>query len=993
MTTETATFNPKEFELRNYTNLYVTPEQSTDIALVESRVDGQLDFLAQMLGWNGPNYWANFPETANQKRQLLGGSYGVYNGVFYPTLLEVRNWNETLVIEKIPFLSPGQSAYIEVFVLGFEEYEIQSLTVEGDTYVVSLGHLPQSFYDQIAANVQLQLLIPTERPAPFYRPSVGVAGDSSFIVKSTGSTLDLYPAYDTQGQFIYESISFFADSLYYFNQPVYVTFDLTVGNPDIPSVYDDKVNLWYIKIPESLVTTSTPLTVFLSWDYSDSATLTTVSTPVLVQSWEDNSDWTSHSTLRYFTGAWGNKGGPLPFNLAFDSLSIHGVSEENALLLPPVAQSLDFNTLQEQVYSQLTPYDVTPPGQPNNGDLWWNPATGALCTWYDPYNQQCAYWVEVDYRNEPSDSIIATLVYPNVASFNAAAPTIPDNTVVLLLDCNGLSTANGIIGLTGTITTSPSLYLYKEIGATYWTPYQFTFGTVADFDAVALLLPFKVPVIISDSYGLIPQSTNYNVSGLSFEVLVSVPANLLKMYTNETWEISPDSILRYISSSSLVGYPNQGEMWWDYANPVYTTRAASIYRQSAWVSVNTHPLSGPPVYSLDAATLKFYSDGVLLTLGVEYSNGDYIIECSYDNVTDKYDITYFPVTLAGKTNLPAITVSDSLQGTYSVNLTQSVFGGILYGLTPTVTDAETPLRLWKTQDLQDAGTVAHLLEDNYINPLVADINNGPNLENWERYFVRLPLNYGRNEAIWQKVALVCQNFGYWGSPIQPEAMRCPPESNLPKIYEELVLYNPPVKDYTYVYSEPYLYSNIAYLNSPETGDFLNSGFFPENDLPFDGYSEGTLIPYEPLHNRLANTTSPVGAGYGDWEGLYVKVNDCKELSGFLINDLVDEAVDRVDAPVWDASIYKIPPTCAHKPSSYDVDANHYKVGYAYFVADASAAEDGFFDPQQESAQRYPETKAPSFPNPIEPRTLYMLPRKLNFGVKPNSLTYDDHVHA
>jgi hypothetical protein len=199
-----------------------------------------------------------------------------------------------------------------------------------------------------------------------------------------------------------------------------------------------------------------------------------------------------------------------------------------------------------------------------------------------------------------------------------------------------------------------------------------------------------------------------------------------------------------------------------------------------------------------------------------------------------------------------------------------------------------------------------------------------------------------------------------------EFMRCPPEENLPVVYEELFLYNQPIPDYTYVYAEPYLYSNIAYFNSLETGEYLNSGFFPAGDgeHAHDGYYEGTLVSYDPLHNRQANVTLPVGSGYGDWEGMYVNINACQQLSGFLTNDLVDGAVDRVDAPVWDASIYKIPPTCEHSPSSYSVDSNHYKIGYAYFVSDASAAEDGFFDVQQEATLRYPKDQ----------KSLYVLPR-------------------
>jgi hypothetical protein len=971
MTFQTATFDPKEFELRNYTNLYLAPEQSADIALVESRVNEQLDFLAQMLGWNGPNYWGNLPATPDQKRQLLSGSFGVYDGFVIPRILEIRSWNDTIVIEKIPFINPGKPVNVEKVILGFDEYKLQSLSVEGDTFIISLGALPQSFYTQIAANEQLKFLVPSLKPSPFFRPTVGISGDAAFQVKSSGSELVLYPLYDTQGQFAYKGLSFFADSVYYFSQPVYIKYSLANPVPDLYPIFSDQLGLWYIKIPKDIAVSTTPTTVYLCWDYSDNNILTTVSTYLIIQNWVDCSDWNDLNTLKYFTGAWGNKGGILPYNLSFDSLSIHGVSEENSLTLPAITRSFSYNSLLERVYSQLTSYDITAPGDPGNGDLWWNPYSGALSVWWDPYNTGCGTWVEVNYRQDPESTIIATLVFPDVASFNAA--TISDNTTVLILDCNGLSTADGIIGLTGTITTSPSLYLYKEIGSSYWTPYQFVFATVTDFDLTATILPFKVTCILSDSYGLTPESTNYKISNLNFQVLDNVPASLTKLYTNNNWVISADSVLRYISKSALFGYENQGEMWWDYANSVYSTRAASIYTQSAWVSVNTHSLSGPPSYFFDVNALRFTSDDVLLTAGLDYSNGDYVISYIFNRTTESYEFTYTPLTLGGRVNLPKIMVLDSLQGTYTENITELVFGGITYGLTPSVSDAETPLRLWKTEDLQGAGKLSHLAERNYINPLLADINNGPNLPNWEKYFIRLPLSYGRNESVWQKVTLICQNFGYWGTTVLAEEMRCPAESNTPIVYDELFLYDQPIQDYTYVYSEPYLYSNIAYFNSVETSDFLNSGFFPANDLPFDGFSEGELVPYEPLHNRLADLKSSAGEGYGDWRGTYVNVNACKSLTGFFVNDLISGALEPVAAPVWDASIYKIAPTCEHPPTSYNVDSNHYKIGYAYFVADASAAEDGFFDPQQDSALRYTQQAAPSFSQQIEPKTLYMLP--------------------
>jgi hypothetical protein len=196
-------------------------------------------------------------------------------------------------------------------------------------------------------------------------------------------------------------------------------------------------------------------------------------------------------------------------------------------------------------------------------------------------------------------------------------------------------------------------------------------------------------------------------------------------------------------------------------------------------------------------------------------------------------------------------------------------------------------------------------------------------------------------------------------------MRCPPEDDLPVIYEELFLYDGPISDYTYVYTEPYFYSNIGFFNNVESGAYQNAGVFPTSDDLLDGFNEADLVDYDPLHERQANVTSAVGKGYGEWNGEYLNVNPCLPLTGFVHTDLISGAVDSVAAPIWDASIFKCPPTCENEAASYNVDANHYKVGYAYFVADASAAEDAFFDISQEAAWRYPVS---------QPKTLYLAPR-------------------
>jgi hypothetical protein len=150
----------------------------------------------------------------------------------------------------------------------------------------------------------------------------------------------------------------------------------------------------------------------------------------------------------------------------------------------------------------------------------------------------------------------------------------------------------------------------------------------------------------------------------------------------------------------------------------------------------------------------------------------------------------------------------------------------------------------------------------------------------------------------------------------------------------------------------------------ESGRYQNSGVYPASDVQFDEFSEAELVEYDPLHNRQANVVSPVSQGYGNWLGEYVNVNPCVPLTGFLHTDLLSGSVAPVSAPVWDASIYKFAPTCQNAKESYSVDANHYKVGYAYFIADASAAEDTFFDISKEASWRYPVT---------QPRTLYLVP--------------------
>jgi hypothetical protein len=1002
-----------------------------------------------MLGWNGPNYWGNLASTPDQKRQLLGGTFGVYNSFVIPEIYEIRNWDNTIIIDRLPYLEPDRPNIVARVVLGDTVYRLQSVKSKGDKYIVSIGELDQEFFDQIAANVPLRIDIPTFRPAPFYRPGVGVSGDYSFSCGANGTTLTLYPGYDTEKKFPVKFPTLFASSTYYFDQPVYASLSSTL-TPDVSPVYDPALELWALQIPETYGDI-----VYLAWAGSACDEINNVFLQVLIVQWSDPSDWGSISTLDNFRGTWSNKGGDLPFNFVFDALSIHGFDEASSVFLPNLETSLNYNDIVNFIYYQKTTVSESAPGAAKLGDLWWNDVTGALAVWL-PDENNCSAWVEIDYRQEPRQSPAAQVVYPDVSTFQAQSGFLPVGTVVRIEDITGLAIADDVIGVQGTLTSPGSLILHRDSSAPYWTPDEFGYLTVPDFENDAALLPFKVPVTVYNADGLGPTGATFNVRNLPIAVSGDYDVLLMKYYDNRTWEIYPDSILKYIAFSSLFGSPLQGEMWWDFAHTDPNTRAADIYYSSpspvtalsildpgvnlpdgtyagvplvtlsgtgglataditvaggvvtvvnipsltgsgdiyqigdilapdaatypqligctfevtstlseAWIGVNTHPQSGPPAPLLNLGVVLFYCNGSLLSDGVDYVTDDFIFRYTSNPSSGKYEFFYNTLTLAGKAQLPKITISDSITTTYRADVTDLVFSGITYYMSPNVYNAETPLRLWKAQALQVAETAEHLTEDNYINPLLADLNNGPGPENWEKYFVRLPLEYGRNEAVWQKVALVCQDFGYWGSSIEPEKMRCPPEDDLPAIYEELFLYGDPPPDYTYVYCEPFLYSNIAYFSVSEGGEYLNGAVFPASDVEFDEFNEAELITYDPLHTRQADVTSPVKQGYGDWLGVYINVNPCVGATGHLITDLVNRAVEPVTPPVWDASIYKFAPTCENEPATYNVDANHYRIGYAYFVADASAAEDAFFDISQEAAWRYPVT---------QPRTLYLTPR-------------------
>ena len=85
-------FDINEYELRGTLPKVFTKDQQDKLNKTLSRVQGQTDWTAQLLGFNGANYWGRsnpkedfsynwtgLPETMNEKRQMQVGAYGVYN--------------------------------------------------------------------------------------------------------------------------------------------------------------------------------------------------------------------------------------------------------------------------------------------------------------------------------------------------------------------------------------------------------------------------------------------------------------------------------------------------------------------------------------------------------------------------------------------------------------------------------------------------------------------------------------------------------------------------------------------------------------------------------------------------------------------------------------------------------------------------------------------------------------------------------------------------
>ena len=957
MASYTPTFSIEQFENKGISLSPLTREQRAAVNLVESRVQGQLDWLAQLLGWNGPNYWSNLANTPNVKRQLLTGSFGVYGGVVPLRVQQIQNWNQLIIVDKKEGIRIGQQIKVKD-----SYYTIEKVDIQENFYALSIGDISQSFYTDFSETGELLLLETNDLVAPFSREKVGTSGDASFVVGSSELDLILYPSFDVRKQTPYKLNFFFKGATYYFDKNVFITFN--VNDPtlkfDITSTYDDSVNQWYIKIPDDNINEHIPNVVYLIDTLSYVENSTVIQLPVYVRTWQDPSDWKNLTAIENFKGVWGNKGGFLPFNFCFDALGLHGFDERNSAILPPSTAYLSYDFLLNKVYFQQASTSLTEPSGLNSEQIWWNPATGETSIFsLEPRATECSARVEIDYNYYPQaeDYTPFDATYPTVKEFELNAGGLAINTIVLIQNFANLQPVRDtyiIEKLPSTLVGPGTIVLYK-VSDKNWVMSRFTVPDIFSFSANALSFPYGIPVKILNAINLENGfSDNFHVRNLEFKITNSVEIALTKYYQNTTWEITSNSLLKFIANTRLFNgqpdlntyAPAVGEAWWDYYQPEEHLRVASIYLGPAWVDINKneeHKSLYAPPNSLRYTEIYIYCNGELLVEGIPFRTSYFTFVYKINKLTGNFEFTYDLFDKSENIGVPAITVSDSLTSEFRFDITKQVFRGLKYYASPNVYDHTVPLRIWKTQALQVVESLEEANEGSFLNPLKADQNSGPSDVNWTRYFLRLPPDYERNGPEWQKVNLICQNFAYFGSAFAIESMETPSEYEKPEIYEEVCLFRNDYKRKQFVYSEPYWYSNLVFSTITPESQYQNAAIVGSDDPPFDDFTEGAIVRYDPLHERTIDTDDTTDNGFGQWNGMYVTAQPCEELSGYLSNDLVDRSVVPIRAPVWDASIYRVPPIEGALSDTYAADTNNFKIGYAYFIADRSAAEDAFFD--------------------------------------------------
>jgi len=288
------TLSPVQYELRNELPIVVSDEQAAQIAEVTTRVNSQLAFAAQMLGWNGANYWDSLTTTIHQKRALLTGSFGVYNSYTILPLVQIRTWEQRIWTEFRPNIAIGQRV-----IIGDQQTYIYNLEEKDGILILDLGQLSDIVIAFLESGAAIKVDCPENRPFPFNRPTAEASADAYFrcSVGATTKENDFYifadlvlSPFDQNNILLpYNNLSLFAGSYYYFDRAVYISASRFNLSPWIEAQWIESKGLWQIYVPEEIIGNE----IALVWDYAVENTNKRVisSTKCQVLQWQDPSDW------------------------------------------------------------------------------------------------------------------------------------------------------------------------------------------------------------------------------------------------------------------------------------------------------------------------------------------------------------------------------------------------------------------------------------------------------------------------------------------------------------------------------------------------------------------------------------------------------------------------------------------------------------------------------------------------------------------------------
>ena len=836
-------FDINEYELRGVTPPVFSEAQKKRLNEVLSRANGQMDWTAQLLGFNGPNYWGlpnpkadgsydwkGLPDTMNQKRQLQTTTFAVYD--------------------------------------------------------------KDKDYDK--------------RPAPFNRTKILASGDASFhIWESEGRTL-VSPL--GQGELItYGSPKVFVGGEYIFDKQVEFT---VIGNEsDILhwTFFNEIDGEWTRML---LKQTAGLIQVKVKGSLAEPAILQPTD-------WTDISDWKSTQVTNQFIGLWGNKGNNFSLDAAFDALELHGYSERTSLELDDTTTCLTPTQLLAKVGLKSTEWTK-----------YWNTKFG-----FQADRCPIAYPL-------PADTVDSGFTF---------------------YTCVG---CNSTISMTQTRTADATPGI-KDICFDYKATEECGF---VDYPCIEFVFD---PTLNDGSYpreNLTPAEPGpwmtaddgeYNQIGLCYDDAVQSNFQCEDgtfcgfddgIYNKQVFPDCEDVVGEACAEinggfDNISGPPNYEADCDCYVDCCLADGELYIYGDLPYLGPN---IDDGGIYGGGSETCIYYSNDFFdrdpndftCSLDDGTIEGPPSTEIVFEGEYDRLLEACVPCDADGPAPDPVPCPLPPVR----VDL-KEIFDDILYKMQPDVTNALTPLRVWKNRVMTVTDEVPAAGSERY-NYFVADDNRGAEPEGDYRYFVRLPIEYARNGKQWNKAEAVCNNQSYFSAPPALSETKNDPPVIRPVLYDESY-WNVDLEDYTEFYSESYLVSTVREAAQEEVQeDFEDSAiaFESPSDIPF---ALASVTEYDPFTSRLVLPT-------GEWRGnYYVFGTNETGLSGFVDVDTVAQRLTKVEEsenPVYDMSRVKRPNV--EFPDAVDqASVKNYVVSYAYFITDYSASDDPVFDPDNEICWR------------------------------------------